>query len=114
MNDYKKFGGYTGEWAEGTGGGSTTGTAITFLLIGAVVGAAVALLFSPVKGGRCAVPSAAVIARPWTASPSARKICASVAAIFWGLIGEAKLNCNSAEAKTKNLPLISLIFTDFQ
>jgi|SwirhisoilCB1_FD_contig_91_1472237_length_468_multi_3_in_0_out_0_1 gas vesicle protein len=51
MNDYKKFGGYTGEWAEGTGGGSTTGTAITFLLIGAVVGAAVALLFSPVKGG---------------------------------------------------------------
>ena len=51
MNDYKKFGGYTGEWAEGPGGGSTAGTAITFLLIGAVVGAAVALLFSPAKGG---------------------------------------------------------------
>ena len=48
---FKKFGGYTGEWAEGAGGGSTTGTAFTFLLIGAVVGAAVALLFSPAKGG---------------------------------------------------------------
>ena len=99
MNDYKKFGGYTGEWAEGAGGGSTTGTAFTFLLIGAVVGAAVALLLSPQRAGRCAAPSAAAIVRPWTASPSAPKICASVAVIFWGLIGEAKLNFNSAKAK---------------
>ena len=50
MNDYHKFGGYTGELTESTGS-SGAGTAITFLLIGAVVGAAVALLFSPVKGG---------------------------------------------------------------
>jgi gas vesicle protein len=48
MNDYK-FGGYTGEHEETTST-STAGTAITFLLIGAAVGAVVALLSSPVKG----------------------------------------------------------------
>jgi gas vesicle protein len=48
MNDYK-FGGYTGEHEETTST-STAGTAITFLLIGAAVGAVVALLCSPVKG----------------------------------------------------------------
>ena len=49
MNDYRKFGGYTGELAETTSA-SMAGTAVTFLLIGVAVGAAVALLFSPVNG----------------------------------------------------------------
>ncbi len=52
MNDYRKFGGYTGEIGEIVleRDQSAVGTAITFLLIGAAVGAAVALLFSPVNG----------------------------------------------------------------
>ena len=49
MNDYKKFGGYTGEIVVERNE-SAVGTAITFLLIGAAVGAAVALLFSPLNG----------------------------------------------------------------
>jgi gas vesicle protein len=49
MNDYKKFGGYTGEIVVERNE-SSTGTAIAFLLIGAAVGAAVALLFSPLNG----------------------------------------------------------------
>ena len=49
MNDYKKFGGYTGEIVAEERE-SAVGTAIVFLLIGAAVGAAVALLFSPVNG----------------------------------------------------------------
>lgn len=49
MNDYKKFGGYTGEIVVERNE-SATGTAIAFLLIGAAVGAAVALLFSPLNG----------------------------------------------------------------
>jgi hypothetical protein len=49
MNDYRKFGGYTGEIVVERSE-SAVGTAITFLLIGAAVGAAVALLFSPVNG----------------------------------------------------------------
>lgn len=49
MNDYKKFGGYTGE-IEVEKEQPAVGTALTFLLIGAVAGAAVALLLSPVNG----------------------------------------------------------------
>lgn len=49
MNDYRKFGGYTGE-IEVERNESAAGTAIVFLLIGAAVGAAVAILFSPVNG----------------------------------------------------------------
>ncbi len=51
MNDYKKFGGYTGEGEVAIERSeSAVGTAITFLLIGVAVGAAAALLFSPAKG----------------------------------------------------------------
>jgi gas vesicle protein len=49
MNDYRKFGGYTGEIAVEREQ-SDVGTAITFLLIGAAVGAVISLLFSPVNG----------------------------------------------------------------
>lgn len=51
MNDYHKFGGYTGEIGPDNRSESTVGTAITFLLIGAAVGAAISLLFSPMNGG---------------------------------------------------------------
>lgn len=49
MNDYRKFGGYTGEMVD-EGDGLSKGKAIAFLLIGAAVGAAATLLFSPLSG----------------------------------------------------------------
>jgi gas vesicle protein len=49
MNEYEQYGEYSQQSRE-TSGGPSIGTAITFLLIGVGVGAAAALLFTPVSG----------------------------------------------------------------
>ncbi len=49
MNEYERYGDYS-QQARETQNGTGTGKAITFLLIGAGIGAAAALLFTPVSG----------------------------------------------------------------
>jgi YtxH-like protein len=49
MSDYQRYGDYSQQRQEGTGAGA--GTVITFLLLGAGIGAALACLFTP-KSGR--------------------------------------------------------------
>lgn len=48
MTDYQRYGDYTQQRMEGTGPGA--GTIITFLLVGAGIGAALAFLFTPKSG----------------------------------------------------------------
>ena len=48
MDEYQNYGEYTQQSKEN--GGTNTGTAIKFLLLGIGVGAAAALLFSPMSG----------------------------------------------------------------
>jgi gas vesicle protein len=49
MNEYERYGDYSQQSPEASGGRGT-GTALTFLLIGMGVGAAAALLFTPISG----------------------------------------------------------------
>ena len=48
MNDYERYGDYTQQTGERTGGSNTS--AVKYLLIGVGIGAAAALLFSPMSG----------------------------------------------------------------
>jgi gas vesicle protein len=49
MNDYERYGDYRQQRTEPSGG-SNAGTALTFLLIGMGIGAAVAFLVTPMSG----------------------------------------------------------------
>ena len=49
MNEYERYGDYSQQTPE-TSSGRSAGKALTFLLIGAGIGAAAALLFTPVSG----------------------------------------------------------------
>ena len=67
MNEYENYGDYTQQTKEGSG--SNTGTAVKFLLIGMGVGAAVALLFSPMSGREVRVTVLGHIQRGGSPSP---------------------------------------------
>jgi hypothetical protein len=50
MNEYERYGEYSQQQPRETSSGTSVGTAITFLLIGVGVGAAAALLLTPMSG----------------------------------------------------------------
>ncbi|HET9181968.1 MAG TPA: YtxH domain-containing protein [Candidatus Angelobacter sp.] len=50
MNTYERYGDYAQRRAEREGSGAGAGTLITFLLLGAGIGAALACLFTPRRG----------------------------------------------------------------
>ncbi len=50
MNEYERYGEYSQQSPRETSGGPNIGTNITFLLIGVGVGAAAALLLTPISG----------------------------------------------------------------
>lgn len=50
MNEYERYGEYSQQSPREATGGANIGTAITLLLIGVGVGAAAALLFTPMSG----------------------------------------------------------------
>lgn len=50
MNEYESYGDYAQQREEREGSGAGAGTVITFMLIGAGIGAALACLFTPKSG----------------------------------------------------------------